>query len=173
MSERLIRHLAAYAACHRDRRNVATHMVGIPLIVLAVEALLARWRFEIGGMGPISMEFAAVDFAIVGVCAFYFTLDRRLACGMAVVLAVGKVVGGKIAEQDGATWLGVSLGLFVVGWLFQFLGHWWEGRKPAFLDDMRSLLIGPLFVLAEAVFHFGRRQELKRKVEARLASSRT
>lgn len=163
MSERLIRHLATYAAYHRDRRNVATHMVGVPLIVLAVEVLLARLRFGIGGI-----EIAAVDVAIVAVCCFYFTLDRKLALGMAVVLAVGKVIGGKIAEQDAATWLGWGLGLFVVGWLFQLLGHYWEGRKPAFLDDLRGLLIGPLFVLAEGVFHFGKRLELRRQIEARL-----
>lgn len=164
MSERLVRHLAQYAAYHRDRRNVATHMVGIPMIVLAVEVLLARLRFQIGGV-----ELAAVDLAIVAVCCFYFTLDRRLACGMAVLLAVGKVIGGKLAEQDASIWLGWGLGLFVAGWLFQLLGHIWEGRKPAFLDDLRGLLIGPLFVLAEAVFHFGRRRDLRGAIEARLA----
>lgn len=166
MSERLVRHLAQYAAYHRDRRNVMTHMIGIPLIVLAVEVLLARPRIEIAGL-----SLAAVDFAIVAACCFYFTLDRRLACGMAVLLAVGKVIGGRLAEQDGAIWLGWGLGLFVVGWLFQLLGHYWEGRKPAFLDDMRGLLIGPLFVLAEAVFHFDRRLELRRAIELRLAQS--
>ncbi|MEE4450377.1 DUF962 domain-containing protein [Novosphingobium resinovorum] len=164
MSERLVRHLANYAAYHRDRRNVATHMVGIPLIVLAVEVLLARPRLAIGGI-----EIAAVDLAIVAACCFYFTLDRRLACAMAVVLAVGKVIAGKLAEQDTATWLSWGIGLFVTGWLIQFLGHWWEGRKPAFLDDLRGLLIGPLFVLAEAAFHFGRRLELRGQIEARLA----
>lgn len=164
MSERLVRHLAQYAAYHRDRRNVATHAIGIPLIVLAVEVLLARLRFEIAGIG-----LSAVDLAIVAVCCFYFTLDRRLACGMAVALAVGKVIAGRIAAQEPGLWLGWGLGLFVAGWLFQLLGHYWEGRKPAFLDDLRGLVIGPLFVLAEAVFHFGRRLELRRQIEARLA----
>lgn len=165
MSEGLVRHLAQYAAYHRDRRNVATHMVGIPLIVLGVEVLLSRPQFTIMGV-----QLSPVDFAIVAVCCFYFTLDRRLACGMAVLLAAGAVIGGKIAEAETALWLGWGLGLFVVGWLFQFLGHVWEGRKPAFLDDLRGLVIGPLFVLAEAVFHFGRRLELRRRIEERLAA---
>ena len=155
-----------YKQSHRNKWNQLTHSIGIPMIVLAVEVLLARPRIEIAGIG-----LAAVDFAIVAVCCFYFTLDRRLACGMAAVLAMGKVIGGKLAEQDTATWLGWGLSLFVVGWLFQLLGHKWEGRKPAFLDDVRGLLIGPLFVLAEAVFHFGRRLELRGAIERRLAQA--
>ena len=35
-------HLTQYAAYHQDPRNVATHFVGIPMIVLAVTILLAR-----------------------------------------------------------------------------------------------------------------------------------
>lgn len=163
MSEALVRHLATYAAYHRDRRNLATHMLGIPLIVLAVEVLLSRPQVLIGGIA-----LAPVDLAIVATCCFYFTLDRWLACGMAVVFAVGAVIGGKIAEQPTLVWLGWGLGLFVVGWLFQLVGHAFEGRKPAFLDDLRGLLIGPLFVLAEGLFHFDRRLELRRAIEARL-----
>ena len=44
----LVQSLARYAAYHRDRRNVATHLVGIPMIVLAVEVLLSRPVWQIG-----------------------------------------------------------------------------------------------------------------------------
>ncbi len=30
--------LANYAAYHRDRRNIATHLIGVPMIVFAVES---------------------------------------------------------------------------------------------------------------------------------------
>ncbi|MBP6318037.1 MAG: DUF962 domain-containing protein, partial [Rubrivivax sp.] len=33
--------LADYAAYHRDRRNIATHFVGVPMIVFGVGVLLA------------------------------------------------------------------------------------------------------------------------------------
>ena len=35
--------LSQYATYHRDRRNVLTHFVGIPMIVLALTTLLGRW----------------------------------------------------------------------------------------------------------------------------------
>jgi uncharacterized membrane protein YGL010W len=43
----------------------------------------------------------------------------------------------------------------VVGWVIQFVGHYYEGRKPAFVDDITGLIIGPLFVVAEAAFLMG------------------
>lgn len=43
--------------------------------------------------------------------------------------------------------LPLGLGLFTVGWTFQFAGHAFEGKKPSFVDDKRSLLIGALWWL--------------------------
>lgn len=54
-----------------------------------------------------------------------------------------------------AAWLASGIGLFVVGWIIQFVGHYYEGRKPAFVDDLVGLLIGPLFLVAETAFAMG------------------
>jgi uncharacterized membrane protein YGL010W len=35
-----------------------------------------------------------------------------------------------------------ALLLFVVGWIFQFAGHWFEGKPPEFLRDWRFLFVG-------------------------------
>jgi uncharacterized membrane protein YGL010W len=36
----------------------------------------------------------------------------------------------------------VALGLFVIGWILQFIGHYFEGKPPEFLKDPRFLLVG-------------------------------
>ena len=36
----------------------------------------------------------------------------------------------------------LPLGLFVVGWILQFIGHWFEGKPPEFFSDWRYLLVG-------------------------------
>jgi uncharacterized membrane protein YGL010W len=36
----------------------------------------------------------------------------------------------------------LALGLFVVGWIFQFVGHAYEGKPPEFLKDWRFLFVG-------------------------------
>lgn len=47
----------------------------------------------------------------------------------------------------GATIVGLPLaaGMFSVGWGFQFVGHAFEGKKPSFLNDKRSLVVGLLW----------------------------
>ena len=76
---------------------------------------------------------------------------------------------GVPARSDAREHLG-SLGwprIFVVGWPCSW-GHHFEGMKPAFYDDVKQLLIGPLFVLAEAFFFFGAKPELRRYIEERV-----
>jgi uncharacterized membrane protein YGL010W len=109
--------LVQYAAYHRDRRNIATHFVGIPMIVLA-----------------------------------------SVIAGASVAIPLGSM----------EVTLAAALALFVAGWALQFLGHRYEGIKPAFFDDVRQLLVGPLFVCAEAFFLLGARRELRRRIEARV-----
>ncbi|MEN9721162.1 MAG: hypothetical protein RIT13_1867, partial [Pseudomonadota bacterium] len=41
--------MVQYAHYHRDRRNILTHLVGIPLIVLSIGMLLSLISFDIAG----------------------------------------------------------------------------------------------------------------------------
>ena len=64
----------------------------------------------------------------------------------------------------------LAVGVFVVGWVLQFIGPWFEGRKPAFFDELVSLLIGPLFIVAEVLFALGLFPALKQAVAQRTAA---
>lgn len=85
---------------------------------------------------------------------------------MGLLLGLCLWVGQVLAVQSTGLWLGAGLGAFVLGWIIQFVGHYYEGRKPAFVDDISGLIIGPLFVVAEAAFMLGLYPALKRAVEA-------
>ncbi|ANU07752.1 DUF962 domain-containing protein [Paraurantiacibacter namhicola] len=153
--------LTKYAAYHRDRRNIVTHFIGIPLIVLAVVVLLARPTFELGGFTLCPAVFLAAAAAV-----WYLTVDFRLGIAMFVFLSLCVAIAIPLAAAPTSVWLGSGIALFVVGWIIQFVGHGYEGRKPAFLDDMKSLLVGPLFVMAELAFLLGMRKELQSRIEA-------
>ncbi|HKS96004.1 MAG TPA: DUF962 domain-containing protein [Terriglobia bacterium] len=43
----------------------------------------------------------------------------------------------------------VPAGLFAVGWIFQFVGHAFEGKPPEFLKDWRFLLVGTRWWVAK------------------------
>lgn len=157
--------LAAYAAYHRDARNIVTHFIGIPMIVISLLALLSRPL--LGGL-PLSPAIA-----VVIVLAFYYLrLSVSLGLIMALLLACFAWFGAWVASLSTVWWLTLGLGGFVIGWIFQFIGHFWEGRKPAFMDDLAGLIIGPLFVLAEACFQAGWFRELALNIEARAGKVR-
>ena len=134
----LVDHLSQYAAYHRDPRNIASHFIGIPLIVVA---LASAW--------------------------FYLRLELKLGVLMTVLMGLSVWAGHALAQQSTMVWLSSGLAMFVVGWVIQFVGHHYEGRKPAFVDDVSGLIVGPLFVVAELAFMLGMRHELKEQIEAR------
>jgi uncharacterized membrane protein YGL010W len=48
-----------------------------------------------------------------------------------------------------------ALALFVVGWIFQFVGHAIEGNQPAFFRNPVYLLVGPMWLVRRAAGLFG------------------
>jgi len=159
--------LANYAAYHREPRNIATHFIGIPMIVLAIATLLSRPAFMLGGL-PLTPALALSGATVI----YYLLLELRLGALMAVLMALNLYAAWWLAGQATPVWLGAGVGLFVVGWVFQFVGHYYEGKKPAFVDDLVGLIIGPLFVVAEALFAAGLRHDLLRAIEARVGPVR-
>ena len=156
--------LTQYAAYHRDRRNIATHFVGVPMIVFSVVLALAVVTIP---LGPISATLAAL--VSIAACIYYVRLDLTLGLTMAVTLFLMCAAASEITHRMGTeASLGIAAAIFVVGWAIQFLGHKWEGVKPAFFDDVKQLLIGPVYVCAEAYFLLGARAELRRYIEDRV-----
>lgn len=153
--------LTQYAAYHRDRRNIATHFVGVPMIVFGVGVLLGSVIFVVNG---VAVSAAWVAFALAA--AWY--LSRGLAIGLATSAVVGVLIllahqaaGGTLASV-----LAWGVGFFFVGWVIQFIGHYYEGRKPAFVDDLVGLLVGPMFIVAEWMFMLGWNKPLLQAIEA-------
>jgi uncharacterized membrane protein YGL010W len=156
----LTEHLIQYALYHRDKRNIQTHYVGIPLIVIAIFSLLWLPLFTLSGVtvSPALLLFGATT-------VFYLRLDLRF--GLVMLLFSGScfAIATLLAAQPTAVWLGAAITLFVIGWILQFIGHYFEGKKPAFVDDLSGLLIGPLFIIVELSFHFGLRKPLQHNIE--------
>jgi uncharacterized membrane protein YGL010W len=131
--------------------------------MFAVVILLSRpVLFAAGGLGVTPALLVGV---ITGL--YYLRLHAGTGLLMAMILAAMLWGGQRIAGFDTAGWLGWGSGLFVVGWIIQAIGHVYEGRKPAFVDDLMGLIIGPLFVLCEALFALGLLPQTRAAVEAK------
>ena len=155
--------LSQYAEYHRDRRNIVSHFIGVPMIVFAFGVLLARPAFAFRGLAlsPAWLAF--------GLAAAWYLSRGNLVLGLAVSAVVGTLMllAHQVAYGSFAAWLAWGLGMFVVGWLIQFVGHWYEGKKPAFVDDIVGLLVGPMFVVAELMFMLGWNRPLLAEIERR------
>jgi len=124
--------LDQYSDSHRNPVNELIHVVCVPVIVFSLLGIL--WSLH-----PV-LALAAVLAALV----YYFRLSPPFAVGMLLMSAAMLAV---LALMPRYTVLPLSIAIFVVAWIGQFIGHQIEGKKPSFFDDLRFLLIGPLFVL--------------------------
>ncbi len=152
--------LTQYAHYHRDQRNIVTHFIGVPMIVFAVGVLLSKPAFMLGGLllSPAWLVFALA-------AAWYLTRGEPL-LGLSTAAGVGLLMLLAHRVPDGlAPWLAWGLGFFIVGWLIQFIGHYYEGRKPAFSDDLVGLLVGPMFVVLEMLAPLGLFKPLLAEIE--------
>lgn len=149
--------MCRYAQYHRDRRNIVTHFVGIPMIVWSIGIFLSK---------PAVAGVSLAWIAWIAAAAWYLSRGN-LVLGVATSLVTALLValGQPFAPLAIGHWLGWSVGVFGLGWVFQFLGHYYEGRKPAFVDDLVGLLVAPMFVVAELLFSFGRFRTLRTEIE--------
>lgn len=160
--------MVQYARYHRDQRNIATHFLGIPLIVFAIGVFLARARFEANGVA-----FTAAGITWLAAALWYLTRGNLL-LGAATSAASGALfaLAHPFAGAGTGAWMGAGGVAFFTGWVLQFIGHYYEGRKPAFVDDLAGLLVGPMFVTGEALFALGLLRPLAQEIEARTGPTR-
>jgi len=122
---------ARYGESHRHPVNEAIHWICVPLITWSV--LAALWAAS-----PVA-AYIAIGLAV----AFYAWLSVQIAVGMLALFALMLYP----LLLLGSNALIVAVGVFVLAWIGQFVGHAIEGRKPSFLEDVKFLLVGPAWLL--------------------------
>lgn len=131
--------LADYGSYHRTRGNLVCHALGITLILYGVLAMLRTIA-----VGPTG--WTAAEFLIAASFFFYLTLSLPLALVMA--LECGAL---DLAARAVSDWR-VGLAAFLVGWIFQGIGHaLYERNSPAFFKNLLHLMVGPIFLWNEAL----------------------
>jgi uncharacterized membrane protein YGL010W len=133
--------LQHYGLSHTHPVNEVIHFVAIPAIMLSLNGLL------------FAVHPALVLLLIAGSLVYYARLSWPFTLCM---LMLSSVMLALVDAMDAAGVLvPASVGIFVVAWIFQFIGHHLEGKKPSFFEDLQYLLVGPLFVLSKAFERLG------------------
>ncbi|WP_445947069.1 Mpo1 family 2-hydroxy fatty acid dioxygenase, partial [Shewanella sp.] len=116
-----------------------------------------------------TLRFAWQDYQISAamvltlvVLAYYMALHMRLALGLVLFILPVLYTSELVVHSEHPFIIAISL--FVIGWVIQFVGHKYEKAKPAFMDDLNQLLIGPFFLMAEVYFMMGWERELEEAI---------
>lgn len=125
--------LAHYGESHRHPTNELIHFIAIPLIMLSLVGLMYE------GHPLLAYGFIAASMVYYARLSLVFLIT--MLAGSALMLALVYAMAGQR--------LILSVGIFVVAWIFQFIGHKLEGKKPSFFEDIQYLWVGPLFVLSK------------------------
>ena len=134
--------LAHYGESHQNPTNEAIHMVAIPAIMFSIVGLLYALH-------------PWVAYAFVAASLVYYAMLRSPA--FLIAMLVGTVALLAAVQALGDLVFPVSAAIFVVAWVFQFIGHKIEGKKPSFFEDIQYLWVGPLFVLSRIFLRLGLR----------------
>ena len=130
-----------YASYHRTKGNKIFHRLGIPMIMLTLLGLLAR--VDLVTTGAVEIDAAMVLIVLSGI--YYVMLEWRLGLAM-IAISIAMYLAGAALP------LSVNGVFFVLGWIFQFIGHSvYEKKQPAFLRNLLHLLVGPLWILNDAL----------------------
>jgi len=160
----LAQQMSIYARYHRDFRNRLTHFIGVPAIMFALMLALGWLRLPVG---PI--EISAAVPILTALLIYYLALDVSIALAMTVFTVAMLMVSDMAARLPFPTSLTIFGMTFIGGWVLQLVGHVFEGRRPALVDNLFQVIIAPIYLMAEVFFTLGYKLELRAEVE-RLAA---
>jgi len=135
-----------YTGDHLNPKNQLIHVICVPAIVWSVSAAL--WTIPVPEMYSKPGAWAAL--AMFGAWLYYWRLSKPLALGILVCFFAAGLLNRWLFYRFGGTFLlELAIGVFVIAWIGQFIGHHIEGKRPSFLTDMVYLLVGPLWTLSK------------------------
>jgi uncharacterized membrane protein YGL010W len=144
--------LDSYSGDHRNPTNQVFHWLCVPPIVWSVIALLWTIPVPQNFLRPGAWAVAVMVLAFY----WYWKHSHRLAIALLIAFAVlGAITNVLFFALGPANLRWLALGVFVVAWIGQFIGHKFEGRKPSFLTDLAYLLIGPAWLMAKLLHKMG------------------
>jgi uncharacterized membrane protein YGL010W len=139
--------LDAYAVSHQNATNKLIHWICIPLIMFSLFGLLMPIPFPVVDQ-PSLFNFASIILVLA--LAFYLRLSIPLFAGFVVIgglMVWGNYLVFQAVNGSNALLAIISVAIFVIAWIGQFIGHKIEGAKPSFFEDLQFLLIGPAWLL--------------------------
>ncbi|EGQ7831359.1 TPA: DUF962 domain-containing protein [Vibrio vulnificus] len=133
--------LDAYGESHQNSTNQKIHTFAVPGIFFSIVALI--WSLPSLPLPVLSLNWVWV--VALPVWWFYYRLSLSVFL-MMLGYTLASIALAWSVELLGMPLAEMAVGLFIVLWIFQFVGHKIEGKKPSFFEDLKFLMIGPVWV---------------------------
>jgi uncharacterized membrane protein YGL010W len=138
--------LDKYGESHQNHTNKLIHWICVPTIMFSLLALVYAIPFFMEKTMLQNWAAVLLFFALI----YYLRLSISLFLGFVVITLL--MLWGinelyLFSGKNSGTLALYALGIFVLAWIGQFIGHKIEGKKPSFLEDIQFLLIGPAWLL--------------------------
>jgi uncharacterized membrane protein YGL010W len=145
--------LGQYGESHQNPANKLIHWFAVPVIAWSILAFLRLAPFPESLRSTLGIDWAVLLAAAAVV--YYRSLSTPLALGMAAFCIACFLLTDAVVRRAETPLFAIAAVLFIVAWAFQFLGHWIEGKRTSFVDDLRFLLIGPAWLLSDLYRRLG------------------
>ena len=144
--------LEFYKSYHSNTINKAIHFMCIPMIILSIMIFLKDFYLLYENNAVILKEkvnknykISILDILITLYTISYMTITLEIGFVMMFYFFILKYLSNVIISNN---YIWISKYLFIYGWIFQFIGHYIEGRRPALFDSLiQAFYQAPLFSL--------------------------
>jgi uncharacterized membrane protein YGL010W len=141
-----------YSESHQNYTNELIHWICVPAIVFSLFGLVWAIPFPyLEFLGKYNGYVNWASFLIAFAIYYYYKLSPILSYFMLLLMMLFSAgIVSLETMHNTAGWpqmWQICLGIFIIAWIGQFIGHKIEGKKPSFLDDVKFLLIGPIWLL--------------------------
>jgi len=138
--DRLQAYMSEYAESHQNKTNILIHKICVPAIMFSVLGIFKA--LPVPATWPLWLDWSVV---LLGLAFAFYASFKNVRLFVAMILMTFPMV--LILELLRPRFFLLSLFLFIVAWIFQFVGHKIEGKKPSFFKDLLFLLVGPMWVM--------------------------
>lgn len=129
-----------YSESHQNPTNRLIHKICVPAIMFSLLGIIKA--FPVPASWPLWFDWSTI---VIALALIYYAFFKNIRIFLAVLVLILPMVA--LLELLRPRFFVLSLVIFIVAWIGQFIGHKIEGKKPSFFKDLFFLLIGPIWTM--------------------------
>jgi uncharacterized membrane protein YGL010W len=141
-------YLEEYSESHQNPTNVLIHKICVPAIMFSTLGIVKA--FPVPASWPLWFDWSVL---VVILAMIFYASFKNIRVFLAQLILIVPIM--LILELLRPRFFLLCLGIFVVAWIGQFIGHKIEGKKPSFFRDLLYLLIGPVWTMNSLMAQVG------------------